>query len=357
MATKSIPRIRRTAEVPMNHVPLDELAQRHQDALDADQTSPKTRRFYAWGQRQTLQDLAELAGHPPTLADWRDTELQRQRYRLIAERERSGQWRRATVCAQFRADSGWESFLVSEGFLAVEDRITGRAIKRPKDTTPQKDPVPIDLLKEIPRYYDETHYSDLCDLVRIYTLLDTLVRAEELIAIRLDEYDRRVGTLRISHPKGGGSRAVQLSRTTQRLVTRYLDLRQARAQQRGYELAGTDPFIATIHDTPLTYWGLKETMRRLSRKLGRPVHAHLLRHTGAVRLLVNGMPQLTLQQVLGHSTLEMTRRYVKLTEEETLAAHRSYAVMDNLTRSERLRGTRRAGRGSERMPAANQQPK
>jgi hypothetical protein len=42
------------------------------------------------------------------------------------------------------------------------------------------------------------------------------------------------------------------------------------------------------------------------------------------------MPQLTLQQVPGHSTLEMTHRYVKLSEEKALAAHRSYAVMDNL---------------------------
>ena len=60
-----------------------------------------------------LADLADLAGHDPTLADWCDPALQRQRYQSIAERERAGTWRRATVCAQFRADSGWESFLVA----------------------------------------------------------------------------------------------------------------------------------------------------------------------------------------------------------------------------------------------------
>jgi integrase len=111
---------------------------------------------------------------------------------------------------------------------------------------------------------------------------------------------------------------------------RRLDQRAARLHQRGEQLGGADPLFATIHERPLSYWGLKETLRRLSRKLGHPVHAHLLRHTGAVRLLVNGMPQITLQQVLGHTTLETTRRYVKLSEEETLTAHRSYAVMDNL---------------------------
>jgi integrase/recombinase XerD len=168
--------------------------------------------------------------------------------------------------------------------------------------------------------------------VRIDALVDTLVRAEELCAIAIAEYDRRTGTVRVSRPKGGGSRAVQLSRHTQRLVNRYLEVRAARARQRGDGLLPGDPLFATIHDTTLTYGGLKETLRRLSRRLGRPVHAHLLRHTGAGRRLVNGMPQLTLQHVLGHTTLEMTRRYVKLSEEETLSAHRSYAVMDNLAR-------------------------
>jgi integrase len=331
MAGRKTPLIRGYREVDMGETTLEELARRHQEALEADQKSPKTRQHYAWGAKQAITYLAALLGREPTLADWRDPELQRRRYRTLAERERSGQWRRATTCCQFRADSGWESFLVREGLVEAGTRIMGRVIRRPKGTTPQKAPVSLALLRRIPALYNQDRYEELAELVRILTLVDTLVRAEELCAIRLDEYDRRTGVLRITHPKGGGSRAVQLSRHTQRLVTRYLDLRAARLTQRGEELRGADRLFATIHERPLSYWGLKETLRRLSRRLGHPVHAHLLRHTGAVRLLVNGMPQITLQQVLGHTTLEMTRRYVKLSEEETLTAHRSYAVMDNLT--------------------------
>lgn len=316
---------------------LAEIGLAHEDALEADQKSPKTLRFYRQRQATALRDLEALLGRAPTLADWLDPELQRRRYRAIAERERAGIWRRATTCCQYRADAGWESFMVREGLVTETQRIMGRVIRRPKDTTPQKTPVTVDLLKQIPRHYDEDRYEQLSDLVRIYALVDTLVRAEELCSITIDEYDRRTGTLRITNPKGGGSRAVQLSRHTQRLLNRYLDPRAARAKQRGDEVRPEDRLFATIHDTPLSYWGLKETLRRLSRKLGRPVHAHLLRHTGAVRLLVNGMPQITLQHVLGHTTLEMTRRYVKLSEEETLSAHRSYAVMDNLARPEKGR--------------------
>ena len=332
MAPRRPPLIRAYREVDVTHILLEDLALMHRDALEADQKSPRTLRFYEGRQLIAIRDLARLAGRPPTLADWLDAELQRRRYRAIAERERSGQWRRATTCCQYRADAGWETFLVREGLVDPGERIMGRVIRRPKDTTPQKAPVTVDLLRQIPRHYDEDRYEHLTDLVRIYALVDTLVRADELCSIRIDEYDRRTGTVRITNPKGGGSRAVQLSRYTQRLVNRYLDVRAARARQRGDGLLPSDPLFATIHDTKLTYSGLKETMRRLSERLGRPIHAHLLRHTGAVRLLVNGMPQITLQHVLGHTTLEMTRRYVKLSEEETLSAHRSYAVMDNLAR-------------------------
>ena len=165
----------------MHRKPLADIALLHQEALEADQKSPQTRQSYAWAAKQAISDLQHLAGHEPTLADWLNADLQRRRYRLIAERERSGQWRRATVCAQFRADSGWETFMVRAELIAPEERITGRVIKRPKDTTPQKTPVSVDILQQIPRHNDENQYEQLSDLVRIYTLVDTLVRADELI--------------------------------------------------------------------------------------------------------------------------------------------------------------------------------
>lgn len=49
---------------------------------------------------------------------------------------------------------------------------------------------------------------------------------------------------------------MQLSRYTQRLVNRYLDMREARVRQRGDALLASDPLFATIHDTQLKYWGL-----------------------------------------------------------------------------------------------------
>jgi site-specific recombinase XerD len=53
---------------------------------------------------------------------------------------------------------------------------------------------------------------------------------------------------------------------------------------------------------------------------------HCLRHTCATELLNAGMRLECLQQLLGHSTIEMTRRYARLTFDEAIT--RNLKVMD-----------------------------
>ena len=56
-------------------------------------------------------------------------------------------------------------------------------------------------------------------------------------------------------------------------------------------------------------------MRRIAAKADIPrLHIHLCRHTFATNYLIGGGDSLTLQRILGHETLEMTRRYARLTD-------------------------------------------
>ena len=59
-------------------------------------------------------------------------------------------------------------------------------------------------------------------------------------------------------------------------------------------------------------------------------HPHRFRHTFAVMFLRNGGNSLALQRLLGHSTMEMVRHYVKLSEVDLQQAHRRASPVENL---------------------------
>lgn len=81
----------------------------------------------------------------------------------------------------------------------------------------------------------------------------------------------------------------------------------------------------------MTYNALRLMMNRLTRRSGvERLHAHLLRHTFAVNYLVNGGDVFSLQQILGHTTLDMVRRYINLTNTPVMAQHNRLSPVDRM---------------------------
>jgi integrase/recombinase XerD len=54
---------------------------------------------------------------------------------------------------------------------------------------------------------------------------------------------------------------------------------------------------------------------------------HTLRHTFALNYIRNGGDVFRLQRILGHTTLEMTRRYVNLQTEDLQAVHNKLSML------------------------------
>ncbi len=76
---------------------------------------------------------------------------------------------------------------------------------------------------------------------------------------------------------------------------------------------------------------MKLIFSRLAKKSGvARLHAHLCRHTFATRFLINGGDVFTLQQILGHSTLEMVRHYVNLAANHVAIQHQKFSPLDRL---------------------------
>jgi site-specific recombinase XerD len=80
----------------------------------------------------------------------------------------------------------------------------------------------------------------------------------------------------------------------------------------------------------MTRTKLAEMFRSVGNRAGvKNVHPHRLRHTFAIQYLRNGGNAYTLQMMLGHSTLETVKLYLKLAQVDIDVMHRRASPVDN----------------------------
>lgn len=158
----------------------------------------------------------------------------------------------------------------------------------------------------------------------IKTFVDTGLRLSELAGIQLVDLNFDTGTIQVMG-KGAKERRVRISPETQKAILRYLLRRRN---------DGLPCLWLTEEHKPLRARGISSMIRRLGGRAGIAeqvrTSAHTFRHTAAIQYLRNKGDQFTLQIMLGHSTLEMTRRYVStLGVEDMLKAHQTASPVEN----------------------------
>ena len=156
-------------------------------------------------------------------------------------------------------------------------------------------------------------------------LLDTGLRMGELINLKMDDVHMNEGLLKVMG-KGKKERIVPMGSNAQRALQRYL----FRYRPKPLHL-GIDNVFLSVLGKPLTENSMKLIFFRLAKRSGvTRLHAHLCRHTFATRFLINGGDVFSLQQILGHSTLEMVRNYVNLAANHVVIQHQKFSPLDRL---------------------------
>jgi site-specific recombinase XerD len=161
------------------------------------------------------------------------------------------------------------------------------------------------------------------DRAIILTLLDCGLRASELCGLRLEDIDWREQTLLVVG-KGDKERIVPFGSAVRRVLGEYIG-------RRG-DLPCRELFVS-VYGEPINRHRLRAIVRRRCEAAGiKGVRCspHTFRHTFAVMFLRAGADAFTLQKLLGHSDLAMTRRYCELSRTDVLEKHRLFSPADRL---------------------------
>lgn len=161
------------------------------------------------------------------------------------------------------------------------------------------------------------------NLAIIFTLLDTGLRASEFCAIKISDIDFTNHQIEILG-KGKKMRLVSFSERTSEVINAYL------AMKSHIRSINRPLFTGRNDEVSLTRSGLASTIKRLGNRAG-VAHAypHRFRHTFAINFLRNGGNIFSLQYLLGHSTLEMVKHYLQISEQDCAIAHRKASPITN----------------------------
>lgn len=163
----------------------------------------------------------------------------------------------------------------------------------------------------------------LRDKAIVLVLLDTGIRAQELCDLRIEDVDLQAGAVQVRAGKGDKGRTVYLGHVAKEALWRYLSKRPDKRSD--------EPLFMTSRRGPMDRSALRRMLASAGQRAEIPetVGPHRFRHTFAINYLRNGGDIFTLQRLLGHSSMEMVRRYLAIAEVDIAEAHRRASPADN----------------------------
>ncbi|MBN2098466.1 MAG: tyrosine-type recombinase/integrase [Dehalococcoidia bacterium] len=218
------------------------------------------------------------------------------------------------------------NFLGREGYLE-ENPLAGFPLPK----TPQK-PVSTlqgDQIRSLLGGIDRDRARGALYSTVLQLLLDTGLRISEATGIRMSDLDLPRGWVKVTG-KGGKIRVVPLSAPCRRELQRYLRLFRPQLAQ-----GASDYLFPRADGSPLSINSVQQYLRRLANHCGLAgvkCTPHTFRHTFATESIAHGANVFVLKEVMGHSSLQTTLKYVHIQPAQIQAQHAQFSPLANLNR-------------------------
>lgn len=165
------------------------------------------------------------------------------------------------------------------------------------------------------------------DRAMFFILVDTGIRKSELTDLLMEDVNVTENKIVIRKGKGDKTRFVYFGKECRKAIRRYLS--------RITDIQPHDSFWLTIDGYSLTPSGIREILRRTQKNAGlkRCYGFHDFRRCFAIERKRNGDDDITISRALGHSSLEVTKRYLAFTQDDDRAFAMRASPMDNRKRN------------------------
>ncbi len=165
----------------------------------------------------------------------------------------------------------------------------------------------------------------LRDKVIMEMLFSTGLRVSELCRLNRDQVNLERCEFGVIG-KGGKARVVFLSDRAAIWLERYLSKRSDQSKALFIRYAGNQEPVANMEKLRLTSRSVQRIIDKYTRKARLPVKVtpHVLRHSFATDLLINGADLRSVQELLGHKNVSTTQIYTHVTNSQLRDVHKAF---------------------------------
>lgn len=189
------------------------------------------------------------------------------------------------------------------------------------------------VIKEFISLPDKENFAGLRDYMIIISILDNGIRPNELLQIKIKDIDFLNAQINIreEYAKTRQPRFVPLSAQSINGLKKLINARHP-----DWDL--DVPVFCSFSGHRLSSHNLQERFREYSRQLGTSVTPYHLRHTFALWFIRNGGNVFSLQKIMGHTKLDMTKTYVDLVQADIKESHAKATPLQNIfTQNQRVK--------------------
>jgi len=234
------------------------------------------------------------------------------------------QFKPCTINVRLRTLRCYLKWLYDEEYLNYNYAMKLKLVRVPEDTIK---PLSDKDVKKMLNATDKTSYSGYRDYVMMVLMLDCGVRVGEAVNIKVEDVDLKAGLINIKgeNAKTRVFRQLPISPKTCRLLSDLLAI----AEENNCEYVFQSTYGGKIKKQNIIL-----SFARLGEKVGLKVRCtpHIYRHTFATNAVKGGIDPFTLQRILGHTTMAMTRKYVQLESSDLVNKHSKIDLLNKYLR-------------------------